>query len=186
MLIPRKLKPGKIVTIDKNKSKARNAKDLKVKVSENGCWEVISHAPDSAGYGQYKKKRTHVFMYEKYFGEIQKGLVVRHKCDNKICCNPLHLEIGTTADNNHDKLVRSGDKTILTYEKAKEIAECEDTIKNIMHKYQVSYDIVWKIKNNITWKDEFDIVPLIEFKQKLSENYPLQTFKFVTVSDIIK
>lgn len=33
---------------------------------------------------------------------LPKGLVVRHKCDNGICCNPRHLEPGTQADNARD------------------------------------------------------------------------------------
>jgi len=32
--------------------------------------------------------------------------VVRHKCDNPICCNPDHLEIGTTFDNVMDAYER--------------------------------------------------------------------------------
>ncbi|EBO9780709.1 hypothetical protein ZD92_20245 [Salmonella enterica subsp. enterica] len=35
------------------------------------------------------------------------GLVVRHKCDNPACINPLHLEIGTQADNNRDRAERN-------------------------------------------------------------------------------
>lgn len=31
-----------------------------------------------------------------------KGLVVRHKCDNRRCINPDHLEIGTHKDNAQD------------------------------------------------------------------------------------
>lgn len=31
-----------------------------------------------------------------------KGLVVRHKCDNRRCINPDHLEIGTHKDNTQD------------------------------------------------------------------------------------
>lgn len=30
-------------------------------------------------------------------------LIVRHKCDNPICCNPFHLEAGTRGDNESDK-----------------------------------------------------------------------------------
>jgi len=32
--------------------------------------------------------------------------VVRHLCDNPPCCNPAHLQVGTTKDNNNDKSSR--------------------------------------------------------------------------------
>ena len=35
-------------------------------------------------------------------GDIPDGMVIRHKCDNKICTNPEHLEIGTPSDNAKD------------------------------------------------------------------------------------
>ncbi len=34
------------------------------------------------------------------------GLVVRHGCDNPLCCNPRHLEWGTQADNVGDMIRR--------------------------------------------------------------------------------
>lgn len=34
------------------------------------------------------------------------GRVVRHKCDNGLCVNPAHLEIGTQRDNIHDMMER--------------------------------------------------------------------------------
>lgn len=38
--------------------------------------------------------------------EAIRGKVIRHSCDNPRCINPLHLLIGTRADNNRDRAER--------------------------------------------------------------------------------
>lgn len=65
------------------------------------------------GYGYIRRNhrtlKAHRVAYCDHHGlsidEIA-GKVVRHKCDNPSCINPLHLELGTNADNVHDRTVR--------------------------------------------------------------------------------
>jgi len=70
------------------------------------------------GYGQIKLTgRTwpaHRLMYFLFSNKPFNGLVVRHKCDNKLCCNPYHLELGSDKDNMNDRLrlVRNGNKKV--------------------------------------------------------------------------
>ena len=75
----------------------------------NGCWIWIG-AIFPGGYGNcfWKKKSVgaHRVSWILEYGEIPKGIVVRHKnfCGIPLCSNPLHLELGTIADNNRDKV----------------------------------------------------------------------------------
>ena len=67
-------------------------------------------AVDGDGYGQMAdyhrgrghKKYAHRWVWEAVNGPIPKGMVIRHKCDNRVCFRLSHLEIGTVADNNAD------------------------------------------------------------------------------------
>ena len=70
------------------------------------CWVCTSHAPDSSGYPSTgrngKPTRLHRYVYEKFVGSIPEGMCIMHKCDNKLCINPNHLEIGTIEKNTSD------------------------------------------------------------------------------------
>lgn len=159
---------SKIVLIEKGK--IYNEKDLIIQVSQKGCWEVISHKPDNNGYGQYKKKRTHVLMYEKYIGKIPKGMVIRHKCDNPICCNPFHLEIGTQKDNCKDMFDRNRSSSNITKELAIKIAKEYGTAKEISDKFNISKNIVYHIKNGDTWSEYTkDVLIPVSGKYKLNK-----------------
>lgn len=73
----------------------------------DGCWNCTSHKQGANGYPQLKRfhraKCLHRHIYEECFGEVPRGMVVRHRCGNRICINPEHLEIGTELENARDK-----------------------------------------------------------------------------------
>lgn len=71
-------------------------------VDENSCW-IWQGAQDGRGYGHLKRNGRHIkayrFYYEQKHGEVPKGMELDHKCQNKLCCNPDHLEPVTHAVN---------------------------------------------------------------------------------------
>lgn len=66
------------------------------------CWNW-QKSVTSEGYGQLTENRkywtTHRYVYTKIYGNIPDGMVIRHLCHNKRCCNPEHLAMGTQRDN---------------------------------------------------------------------------------------
>ncbi len=75
-----------------------------------GCWKWIGNVQHH-GYGTFAFKnagfkskaiRAHRASYILFKGDIPQGMLVRHLCNNKLCVNPDHLELGTAADNSRD------------------------------------------------------------------------------------
>jgi len=105
------------VKIPKGKKRFRSREEdvyffLKhVKDVDSGCSEWFASL-NPAGYGLFWDKNNgkmvlaHRFSYELFVGEIPKGLLVRHDCDNPKCVNPKHLRLGTYADNAKDRKKR--------------------------------------------------------------------------------
>lgn len=130
------------------------------------CWVFKTLGND--GYGKIKINgktvRAHRFSYEFYNNrKIKSSDIVRHKCDNRACVNPDHLEIGTVQDNVNDTWSRNrgnpqrgenSSASKLTADEVLEIRKCAqsgETHESISNRYKVSRGNITKIINQTRW-----------------------------------
>jgi len=132
------------------------------KKGPNKCWEWTA-GKNGGGYGAIdeagKSLRAHRVSWELTYGSIPKGLCVLHHCDNKLCCNPSHLFLGTQADNIADKTAKgrqakgegNGHVTLMR-EDVFNIRRSSLSQGKLGRLYGVSQYAIWAVKNERTWK----------------------------------
>lgn len=124
------------------------------------CWEWNLGLTGN-GYGLFcfnnARHRAHRVSYFIFRGNIPEGLRVLHRCDNRKCCNPHHLFLGTHAENLADMTIKErGGMTKLTSEsileirqryKAGGVTQCQ-----LAEQYGVHQATVWEAIHKSTWR----------------------------------
>lgn len=77
--------------------------------TERACWPWRAGL-NMHGYGNFwiegRTETAHVFAFQLAGGVVPDGMQVLHSCDNRDCCNPRHLRVGTLQDNKNDEVGR--------------------------------------------------------------------------------
>lgn len=140
-------------------------------------------------YGQIMFQRqqyfTHRIAYAYYNGGIDKDLVVRHLCHNRVCCRKEHLAIGKQRENVQDSIDRGtfdnrGTKNgmaMLNEDEVRQIKELLKTIKvgpsgkaasgelrRIADRFGMTVSTISAIKNGRQWQSVGKPVEVPEWK----------------------
>lgn len=126
------------------------------------CWEWIK-SKNKYGYGQitFKNVNTNSHIMScvvKHRRKMEKGEIVRHLCDNKICCNPDHLKIGTRGENGRDAfcseyITEHSHRIKLTPSDVTDIYQSHKKVTDLMIEYKVGMTCIYNIRRGKSWKD---------------------------------
>jgi hypothetical protein len=163
-----------------DKDKERFWGKVAITANNNFCWNWLGNIRNKrSGYGRFSVKSSYFSSHRVSFfintGLDPKEKLVMHSCDNRKCCNPNHLSLGTGLDNMRD-MINKGRKVSPKWEegrKAKnngsingnakltesdvlkmrdEYIEGVTTYLYLSKKYKVSEEIARKAIKKISWK----------------------------------
>lgn len=134
------------------------------KGGEDECWPWVGYC-DKDGYGNIKIEgktvRAHRLSYALHKGPIPDDAKVCHSCDNPPCCNPKHLWLGTTLQNEADKISKGRQalgeahgKSILTAPKVRRLRKRYATLRSyrkVAAEFGIDHSTVAQIVKRRTW-----------------------------------
>jgi len=136
-----------------HKPGARYKRLVQMGETANDCWVWLGNINKQTGYGHKqwhgKTLSAHRWIWEIFFGQIPDDRVINHKCRNRGCVNPHHLEVVSQAAN-----CRHGAGTKLTADIVRKIREIEPQWGDrlgIAKKYGISPMTVSDIRNRRSW-----------------------------------
>ena len=132
----------------------------------SGCWIWLGALRyDGYGfaypYGRIGKAHpAHRLIYEFHKGPIPDGMCALHRCDNRCCCNPDHIFLGTQKENMEDKVRKGrcqdqrgekGNNARLTADNVREIRLSNKRNCELAHQFKISPSHVSKLRSGKGW-----------------------------------
>ena len=146
-------------------SLSNRARPIKYIITQNGCWNCVSHTVDSQGKyplvtrnGKYWRMCRYIYTLIK--GVIPEGYIILHSCDNPLCINPAHLTAGTPKENSLDMVkkerqargVKNGGGVKLDENKVRAIRADTRPLRQIARDYGISHKLVINVKKKRNWR----------------------------------
>jgi len=148
------------LTIDLSNTKYHQWKKAEQALHDCIMWKkAISNTGYGVSWKNGKTVNAHRKVYEECNGEIPKGKVVMHLCDNKSCVNPKHLILGTYKENSEDMVQKNRQAkgeligtSKLTPELVTMIRSMSGPSRKIAAFFGISKTQVQDIKRKKSWK----------------------------------
>lgn len=141
---------------------------------QDGCWPWRD-VPMPNGYGNFwvkpAKYNAHRVAFFLANGDFDPTKIIMHTCDNRRCCNPAHLKLGTHTDNmrdmffkgrcyqsTHPETMARGSRTAGSKLKEEDIPVIRrllaegNTLTEVGKQYGVSKSSMYCLRKGKTWK----------------------------------